>query len=101
MRHIAKSLLSSIAGIALVAVVQLEKIVIGGLVDMGKFWGVFVQTAGAIVVGSLVYLWLLQLLNVPEIELIKRFLLIRFFKLSGRQLKNTAFELEDASERHN
>ncbi|MCA9388549.1 murein biosynthesis integral membrane protein MurJ [Candidatus Berkelbacteria bacterium] len=90
-----------IAGIALVAVVQLEKIVIGGLVDMGKFWGVFVQTAGAIVVGSLVYLWLLQLLNVPEIELIKRFLLIRFFKLSGRQLKNTAFELEDASERHN
>lgn len=90
-----------IAGLALVVIVQLEKMIVGNLVNMDKFWGVLVQTSGAIVIGAGGYLVILQFLRVPEVELIKRFLLVRFLRLSGNQIKKSSFELEDVSERHN
>lgn len=63
--------------IVLVGVVQLTKSGVATVVDMDRFWGVFVQAAAAILAGAGSYWLMLSWLGVPEIATIKQVLLRR------------------------
>ncbi|MBU2235520.1 murein biosynthesis integral membrane protein MurJ [Patescibacteria group bacterium] len=65
-------------------VVQGLKYVIGPLVDMKTFFGVFIQTAGSIFGGGLIYISLAVKLNFDEVDIIKR-----FFQKAKNQFSNS------------
>ncbi|MBU1075321.1 oligosaccharide flippase family protein, partial [Patescibacteria group bacterium] len=65
-------------------VVQGLKYIIGPLVDMKTFFGVFIQTAGSIFGGGLIYISLAVKLNFDEVDIIKR-----FFQKAKNQFSNS------------
>lgn len=73
--YILKILLSCIF---LVIGVQLAKNIIGSVVDMERYWGVFCQTVSAIIVGGGIYILMTYLFNCEEVKEIIGLLKKRF-----------------------
>ncbi|MEK7184081.1 MAG: murein biosynthesis integral membrane protein MurJ [Patescibacteria group bacterium] len=67
-----------IATVSLIAVVQLAKAGVAGVVDMNRFWGVLAQTSVACLSGALAYWTALRTMRVPELSELSGILLARF-----------------------
>ncbi len=68
----------------LFVVVQVAKMTVAQVVNMDRFWGIFVQTGVAITVGVLVYWGVMRALKVPEVALVERMVRSRFWPLGRR-----------------
>ena len=66
-----------LAAAMLILAVQLAKSGIAAIVDMDRFWGVLLQTSGAIVAGSGAYWLVLRAFRVPELSELYRVLASR------------------------
>jgi len=75
----------SIAAILAGLAVQIAKIIIWTFVDMTTFWGVFTQGLGAGILGIIVYLVIVYLLKVEEINIL--------LKRSHKRLKKQDLEI--------
>jgi len=70
-----------VATLVMIIFVQIGKILVGSIVDMQRFWGVFVKICGSIILGGSVYLWLCHYFKCEEINDIKD-LLAKKFKIN-------------------
>ncbi len=77
-----------VSSAALGLVVQRMKYFIAPLVDMQTFWGVFLQTAMAGLVGAMVYFVITLILQAPEIENIRQWLINARNQLFSQRKKN-------------
>ncbi|MCF7795168.1 murein biosynthesis integral membrane protein MurJ [Patescibacteria group bacterium] len=80
----------SIAAILAGLIVQIAKIVIWTFVDMTTFWGVFTQGLGAGILGIIVYLVIVYLLKVEEINIL--------LKRSKKRLNKEDLEIENTDQ---
>jgi len=80
-----KKVLKSLAKITfssliMAAVIQISKEILGRLVNMQKFWGIFIQGAAAATLGIIVFLLVAHFLRSEEIKVLKKGLKRRLFK---------------------
>ncbi len=70
----------SVAGVAMAVVMQLAKYPMAMLVDMEKFWGIFLQGLVAGLLGIGVFILIAHLLKVEELQRLKQGLAKRIFR---------------------
>ncbi|MBI2990214.1 MAG: murein biosynthesis integral membrane protein MurJ [Candidatus Magasanikbacteria bacterium] len=83
-RSMLKSLLKiSLAAFMMATMVQYMKTPLAALVDMTRFWGIFIQGAVSALIGLFTYILICHWLKLEELELIKKSLRKRWLKLAG------------------
>jgi len=86
----------SLGLLSLIVAVQLAKPVVALFVNMDRFWGVFVQTSVAIVLGAAAYWFTMRVLRVSEIQLVESLIRARFWPNRSQRgaLQQSPFEAE-------